>query len=45
MEVDDDLMKPQEANPSDDNLAHVLRWVGLVFAIGLLAAAITIAVG
>jgi hypothetical protein len=45
MDFDDDLMKPQEANPSDDNLAHVLRWVGLIFAIGILAAAAAIAVG
>jgi hypothetical protein len=45
MEVDDDPTETQEVDPGNDGLAHVLRWVGLIFAIGLLAAAVVIAVG
>jgi hypothetical protein len=45
VEVGDDPIEPQEANPTNDALAHALRWAGLIFAIGLLAAAVVIAVG
>jgi hypothetical protein len=45
MEVDDDPIEPQEADPRNDGVAHVLRWVGLIFAIGILAAAVATAVG
>ncbi|WP_418294717.1 hypothetical protein [Microvirga ossetica] len=45
MEVDDDPVEIQEVDPRNDGLARVLRWVGLIFAIGILAAAAAIAVG
>jgi hypothetical protein len=45
MEVDDDPTETQEVDPGNDGLAHVLRWVGLILAIGFLAAAAAIAVG
>jgi hypothetical protein len=45
MEVDDDPIEIQEADPMNDGLAHVVRWVGMIFAIGFLAAAAAIAVG
>jgi hypothetical protein len=45
MEVDDDPIETQEVDPGNDSLAHVLRWVGLIFAIGFVAAAAAIAVG
>ena len=45
MEVDDDPIEIQEVDPRNDGLAHVLRWVGLILAIGSLAAAAAIAVG
>jgi hypothetical protein len=45
MQVDDDPIEAQEVNPRNDGLAHVLRWLGLIFAIGCLAAAAAIAAG
>lgn len=45
MQVNDDPIETQEVDPRNDGLAHVVRWVGLIFAIGCLAAAAAIAVG
>ena len=43
MDFDDDPSEPQGANMADDRLAHVLRWAGLIFALGLIALAVAIA--
>jgi hypothetical protein len=36
-EDDDDYLEARSATPANDNLARVLRWVGLVGALALLA--------
>jgi hypothetical protein len=43
MDFDDDTIAPREENRADDTLAQVLRWAGLIFALGLLASAVVIA--
>jgi hypothetical protein len=43
MDFDDDPIEPQGTHPADDVLAYVLRWVGLIIGLVLLAAAVVIA--
>jgi hypothetical protein len=44
MDFDDDPIEPHGTHPATDTLAHVLRWAGLMSGLGLLAAAVSIAV-